>query len=1404
VSGPSGSGKTETCKYVLRHLAYVSKDTRSQLGSKSSQELGDLLVRTNPLLEAFGNAETVLNKNSSRFGKFVQVIVSREGAILGASIQTYLLETTRVVAHAVNECSYHINYQLVLGATGTERQLYQVDSDPNKYAYLRSGSGKATARRGEDPKEYRDVVGVLEMLKVKKELVVALFQTLSGLLSLGSVVFHENPNGDSAVQSHDELKRASALLGTNLSLLLQALCSRTMKLKGSEMQIPLKPEEAKSSRDALAKAVYSKLFGWVVQQVNSSLLDSKVEPKEHGFLGILDIYGFENFERNSLEQLFINYTNEQLHQHFAISLFKTEQEIYTAEGIVWPGVEWEDNSECIEVISGKGPSSIFNSLTEHSRLPNSSDQAMTESLLNANRKSKVMLPPKLTSGTGRSKGNRLTHKEAFIIHHFAGDVIYRTDGWLSKNTDNLHEDLSLCMSSSSSMLLSTLFQQGSLVNAIGGGRSGGSRRAGFVADKYARQLELLMMTLRATHSHFVRCIKPNHEQLPNRFNSELVLQQLLNSGMVDAVRLLSAGYPTRVSFEQLERQFKPLAPAKFQRLPPAMFSAALLTAFDLSHKDFLLGLTRAFFKSGKLAFVDSLAERAGALDDQFFKKMGRLLTLWRFRRGVSAVRCLLFLEAKMRRLRALWKFRRSATVANLVGRSWVRRANEIRYGRAIEVIQAFGRGFSARHLRGKKAKGVQTMQKMGRGYLARIYRDKLRIEYAAELKRKAKEDRERKIAERKAAMEKQEKTAKEQQEAADRQRRQKMKDAAARAGGGSATISLTAGAEPEAKQLAFKRKPLDGEAAPSSTANDSSTAMSSQGDAEDVDDGLSEGSDLQAEDSDDEAEAQGAAATSQSLQDPRALLAATAALNLNRLSQGDEYDEAGELERTASLSARSMSMSQRGKPGLLMRKTALGSMTPRSSRASGFFSSRGRALTDGRKLLVSKTAKGSLIAAAMLRVSKRAGESGHQDRFALLVGDVLLIFMLAAQPEMPLPLRLWPAQLVCLNQSTLVGAGGKQPEVREGAMTVTARSANLGVVGLQADDHDVMMRYALAMSLGVASVRRARQQAKLSLAQQLCHEKNLSLLKTQHMIDLLHKSQEMFFEAGSGQFDDCNAVCMHSGVMRQSLIDVTPFMPVSDFICEYCSCVIIPEEQCQGSAEAAETKADEHKGVLKKEQQRKLQLDDETLMLARDVRSLRERRRALEDEVNQAWTVHSGALEARQKSEGLQARLELSLKLDSMSKEGIDRLRASIGQQLEAAKKAREQARQQLASRQERIAAKGAAAAADANDDALVEVPQAPARTSLGRKLSFSRRKKEQPEGGQPAAGTGPAEAAPKPVSGLTRVLSFGRSKKPARPEGEGGVTAVSGDAAGGKRESVAGSLVRKLSFGKKRPSTAS
>lgn len=252
---------------------------------------------------------------------------------------------------------------------------------------------------------------------------------------------------------------------------------------------------------------------------------------------------------------------------------------------------------------------------------------------------------------------------------------------------------------------------------------------------------------------------------------------------MDQVRLLSAGYSTRLPFETLETQFKPLAPAKFQRLPANLFCVALLSAFDLGRSDFLLGLTKAFFKSGKLAFVDSLTSGQKKLDPAFFAKMGRLLALWRFRRGVSAVRCLIYLNAKMRRLRALWKFRRSASIASMIGSSWVRRTKEIRFGAAIERLQACGRGYLARRQKRMAMDALRLLQRMSRGHLGRVTRDTLRIEREKERKLRAKAERERKVRERQEAMEAKEKGVREAVEASDAARREKLRAASSKVKG---------------------------------------------------------------------------------------------------------------------------------------------------------------------------------------------------------------------------------------------------------------------------------------------------------------------------------------------------------------------------------------------------------------------------------------------------------------------------------------------------------------------------------------------------------------------------------------------------------------------------------------------
>ena len=260
-------------------------------------------------------------------------------------------------------------------------------------------------------------------------------------------------------------------------------------------------------------------------------------------------------------------------------------------------------------------------------------------------------------------------------------------------------------------------------------------------------------------------------------------------------------------------------------------------------------------------------------------------------------------------------------------------------------------------------------------------------------------------------------------------------------------------------------------------------------------------------------------------------------------------------------------------------------MTPRSSRGgSGFFSARRGSATDGldgKRLLATKTAKGSLVACGVMRAAKQAGQRGDE-RFVLIVGDVVFVFVLATQPEVLLGLRMWPERVVCLNQSALAVAGSSIPPTPgDGAVVVAAKAAGLGALVLSSPTTRRWSSASRRRCPSASPTCGARASGELSMAQQMCHEKKLSLLKTQHMIELLHKSQETFFEAGSGQFDDCNAVCMHSGVMRQSLIDVTPFMPVSDFIREYCACVIVLEEQADAAADESATKGDGHKATLK-------------------------------------------------------------------------------------------------------------------------------------------------------------------------------------------------------------------------------
>ena len=652
-------------------------------------------------------------------------------------------------------------------------------------------------------------------------------------------------------------------------------------------------------------------------------------------------------------------------------------------------------------------------------------------------------------------------------------------------------------------------------------------------------------------------------------------------------------------------------------------------------------MTKAFFKSGKLAFVDSLMNGQRTLDAAFFARMARLLALWRLRRAVSAVRVLLFLNSKMRRLRALWRFRRSASIASMIGSSWVRRAREIRFGAAIQRLQACSRGYLARRA-GRDCKGaVLLLQRMLRGHLARARRDRLRIELEQV-------GRGRKSGAKQRGG-----------KAADEAR--SVGNATGKGGGGGGKVR-----EHKGSHHATNGAESDG--------NDS------------------EGSDLVAEDSEEELVADPSKeGGGTDHQDSHSANARALLEKLRRSSfTGGVPGISGVGESNLGLTG---APGAEGGPGGLKRATSsLSRLRKQSSvagRATSLFTKARKTTEEEKRLKVSTSAKGSLVAGAVLKVSKRVDTSGGwQERFVLVVGDVVLLFVLAAQPEIPLGLRMWPERVVCLNQSQL-GLPGATSDVaksgNEAAFIVQAVAPGLGAQALLSDYKGTMERLAAAMHLGVRNVRRSRQQAKLSHARQACHEKKLSLLKTQHMIELLYKSQETFFEAGGDQFDNCNAVCMHSGVMRQSLIDVTPFMPVSDFICEYCSQVIVLEEQATASEEAANAGDLDHEAQLRREVAKKQQINEEALMLARDVRVLRQRRRGAEEDAAGAWRAVEQAIQNRQQTELRVQELKLKQRIAGASKAELDKVRAALYEQVAAATQQCDDLAAQLEQRQTKL-----------------------------------------------------------------------------------------------------------------------
>ncbi|KAL6939745.1 Myosin type-2 heavy chain 1 [Hanseniaspora osmophila] len=657
VSGESGAGKTVSAKYIMRYFASVedihnpdqsmnsqfntqngdsdldidgiptvdgvsleTSSTNSLTFGPEMSETEEKILATNPIMEAFGNAKTTRNDNSSRFGKYLEILFNENTSIIGAKIRTYLLERSRLVFQPKSERNYHIFYQLLSGLNDEDKEkLFLKGIDDYKYT---NQGGEPVIAGIDDKEEFYTTVKSLQLVGVNSNTQFEIFKILAGLLHIGNIEITKARN-DAAISSEEaNLKLACDLLGLDPVLFAKWLTKKQITTRSEKIISNLNYQQALVSKDSVAKYVYSCLFDWLVENINVTLCNPEVEDQVKTFIGVLDIYGFEHFAKNSFEQFCINYANEKLQQEFNQHVFKLEQEEYVKEKIEWSFIEFNDNQPCINLIENK--LGILSLLDEESRLPAGSDQTFAQKLYETLDK-----PPtnKVFSKTrfGQSK---------FIVKHYALDVEYDSEGFIEKNRDTVSDGhLEVLKSSTNKTLLEVLScvdraaeklaneqeqqsqtqTQSKPVGRIGNARTVNKKPT--LGSIFKNSLVELMNTINSTNVHYIRCIKPNEEKEAWKFDNVMVLSQLRACGVLETIRISCAGFPTRWTYNEFVSRYHLLTPSKYWE---NLYSTDIteediknLTQKVLEYTNtvpakYQLGLTKVFFKAGMLANLERL------------------------------------------------------------------------------------------------------------------------------------------------------------------------------------------------------------------------------------------------------------------------------------------------------------------------------------------------------------------------------------------------------------------------------------------------------------------------------------------------------------------------------------------------------------------------------------------------------------------------------------------------------------------------------------------------------------------------------------------------------------------------------------------------------------------------------
>ncbi|KAH8275039.1 hypothetical protein KR018_000045, partial [Drosophila ironensis] len=581
ISGESGAGKTETTKFILQYLCTITSNVSSWVQQQ--------ILEANTILEAFGNAKTIRNDNSSRFGKFMQVCFDNIYCIKGCIIQDYLLEQSRITFQSDGERNYHVMYQLV--AQG-QKNRNMGDAfylkPPEYYKYLNTSNNEQIDINLESSK-FDALTMAFTVLQIQQYAMDGVFKVLSSILWLGNIEFMDidGEGCDFSDGDREAIVNISNLLGLNCCDLQKVLLIRQINVRGNITEIPLKFSEAIENRHAMAKALYSKTFSWLVRKINIC-----TNPGQDGsnFLGVLDIFGFENFTNNSFEQLCINYTNEKLHKFFNHYVFALEQSIYMEEEICYNHVEFTDNSQCLEIIE-KPPRSVFKILTEQCHMPKGSDSAYLN-----NMHSEFEFHPNYIKGSDRR------HWETeFGIRHYAGIVIYSVDGFVEKNRDVQQDVLFDYMSRSKDQFVKDLshYQEQQYTNIIQNNSTyprGSSKTKSTVSDHFRHQLQSLIDVLQNTRPWYVRCIKPNLEKKPNTYNTILVMDQLKYLGIVDIIRIRREGFPIHLNHEDFIMKYQCLMKHK-SYLNTHKYIMHILDKLKVSNIEWQIGKSKVFLRT---------------------------------------------------------------------------------------------------------------------------------------------------------------------------------------------------------------------------------------------------------------------------------------------------------------------------------------------------------------------------------------------------------------------------------------------------------------------------------------------------------------------------------------------------------------------------------------------------------------------------------------------------------------------------------------------------------------------------------------------------------------------------------------------------------------------------------------